>query len=161
MPSQAELAAAGMSYEEANALSGEFFNQKALEELAREAAAYSSSGSRSSGGGSGYDYDYDYDYDYAPSTGSGSVASGLTAAGQNKAGAAAYVAAQKGTAGSGPVASKLNAAGQNKAGAAAYVAAQKAAASTLPAGITDYGNAISVKSLVNNLPTLLKLAKKK
>ncbi|MBQ1791256.1 MAG: hypothetical protein II008_13850, partial [Oscillospiraceae bacterium] len=83
MPSEDELAAAGMSYEEANALSGEFFNQRAQEELAadlaRDRAIYGSSGgggggrSYSSPSYSGYDYDYaydDYDYDYAPAASS-------------------------------------------------------------------------------------------
>ena len=77
-PSDAELQAAGVSREEANALANEFDRQLALEELAREAAAYGgsggSSGGRSSGGGgrsyNGGDGSYIYDeslYDnYSP-----------------------------------------------------------------------------------------------
>ena len=75
LPSAEELAAAGMSFDEANAVSAEFNNQRALEELERDLAmdraTYGGSGGggggRSSGGGYGYSYDYDdYDYDYAP-----------------------------------------------------------------------------------------------
>lgn len=86
MPSEDELAAAGMSYEEANALSGEFFNQRAQEELAADLAmdratyGGSSGGGRSYSGGSsgygGYDYDYDYDYDYTPAASTGLVSAG-------------------------------------------------------------------------------------
>lgn len=92
MPSDDELAAAGMSREQAAQLASEFNRQILNEDLERDFKMYGGSGGSSgggssgggrsySGGSSGYGgYDYDYDYDYTPAASTG----GLLSAGASK-----------------------------------------------------------------------------